>query len=345
MCELCDKSGPAAAQNLRRRRRLWELSSGLHCSIVGTCLTLGDLHRIARKLRLKFAEGAEEYDVHGQFVLGAGSAGPIAKAMQKTLDRKYEAAIRRFGRFKDEEDLRRLWARCLDDGEVPGPYWALLTHPHVTDRLSLHAYGTVHMLSHLVGASNRADIRRLRDLEKERDILTDQVAKAKRKLAERDREARDLVEQYAEELRELEARLDSAQSRGFQLKTAEARICELENGEAYRDAQSQLAALGQRTNEEAEKAETLMARVVALTREVDDLRNANTGLRKTVDSITQECEALETVLRSDFPTTGETPCRSIDLYGQRIIYVGGRTGADPTHEKPGRARERHLHPP
>ena len=49
--------------------------------------------------------------------------------------------------------MKTLWNRCLRDGEVPGPYWALLTHPATTTDLALAAFGEVHMLSHMVGAS------------------------------------------------------------------------------------------------------------------------------------------------------------------------------------------------
>ena len=45
---------------------------------------------------------------------------------------------------------------------MPGPYWALMTHPRSTPALMVRAFGEVHMLSHLAGATNRADIRRLR---------------------------------------------------------------------------------------------------------------------------------------------------------------------------------------
>ena len=50
-------------------------------------------------------------------------------------------------------------------GDIPGAYWAALTHPFATRAVIGDAFGEVHMLSHLVGAANRADIRRLRQLE------------------------------------------------------------------------------------------------------------------------------------------------------------------------------------
>ena len=51
-----------------------------------------------------------------------------------------------------------------------------MTHPAATDALVREIFGEVHMLSHLVGAANRADIRRLADLEAENDRLRAKLA-------------------------------------------------------------------------------------------------------------------------------------------------------------------------
>ena len=72
-------------------------------------------------------------------------------------------------------------ARCSAH-EIPGAYWAVLTHPQATEELVRHVFGEVHMLSHLVGAANRADIRRLRELETENAALQDKVARQQTQL-------------------------------------------------------------------------------------------------------------------------------------------------------------------
>ena len=61
----------------------------------------------------------------------------------------------------------RVVVRGHGEREHPGPYWALLTHPTANKDLIGEAFSDVHMLSHLVGAANRADIRRLQELERE----------------------------------------------------------------------------------------------------------------------------------------------------------------------------------
>ncbi|MET5020351.1 DUF2325 domain-containing protein, partial [Burkholderia pseudomallei] len=81
------------------------------------------------------------------------------------LDRRHEREIRRFDRARTVDDVRALWRESLERGEIPGAYWAAMTHPATDWTLVQDIFGEVHMLSHLVGQSNRADIRRLRQLE------------------------------------------------------------------------------------------------------------------------------------------------------------------------------------
>src|SRR5262249_767764 len=73
--------------------------------------------------------------------------------------------IERFEAARTVEQVRAAWDLALEAGEIPGAYWATMTHPATTEALVRHVFGEIHMLSHLVGAANRADIRRLRDLE------------------------------------------------------------------------------------------------------------------------------------------------------------------------------------
>ena len=53
--------------------------------------------------------------------------------MHTLLDRRYTAAIRRFGAAVGGGEVAALWEASLKDGDIPGPYWALLTHPDASD--------------------------------------------------------------------------------------------------------------------------------------------------------------------------------------------------------------------
>jgi hypothetical protein len=75
-----------------------------------------------------------------------------------------------------------MWGAAVRRGDIPGAYWAVLSHPAATDAVMRQAFGDVHMLSHTVGAANRADIRRLRHLEEDNAALAAKLERQQRQL-------------------------------------------------------------------------------------------------------------------------------------------------------------------
>lgn len=201
---------PAAGDELAmRRRRIWDFGNNLHCSIVGTCLSMSELRHILEKLKVDGVVGASDHDVHCLGVRLASRRDGEAKHLQKALDRQHRSAITRYGKSKDPEALLEFWDESLKNGDIPGAYWAVLTHPAATKATVKRAFADVHMLSHLVGAANRADIRRLRQLELDNATLSARVQRQQRHLqdgfASRDRtisELHQLVARQADQLRE-----------------------------------------------------------------------------------------------------------------------------------------------
>lgn len=148
-----------------QRRTLLE-NADFACPIVGTCLTISELRRVCRKFGDLVPESASAYEAH-VFLVGQAKlpGSPTTKYLQKYLDKKYRREIRAFFKTEDEATLRRMWRERADAGDVPGAFWALMSHPGATDSLLRDVYGEVHMLSHQVGAANRADLARLSHLE------------------------------------------------------------------------------------------------------------------------------------------------------------------------------------
>jgi hypothetical protein len=178
------------------RRKIWEFDGNLHCSMIGTCLTNAELRQVLGKLGLKEADTATEHELHASAVLLAGQRHDGAKVLQKALDRRHRVAINQFARAKTPIEVRALWHEAVQRGEIPGAYWAALTHPATNDALVREIFSEVHMLSHLVGAANRADIRRLRQLEAENSELQAKVQRQQQQLRDaivaRDTTIRDL---------------------------------------------------------------------------------------------------------------------------------------------------------
>jgi hypothetical protein len=197
-------------QKTSTRRKIWEFDTNLHCSIIGTCLSNAELRHVLLKLSVNEATTATDHELHASGVLIAGKHTETAKQLHKALDRRHRVAINRFARAKSVSEVRALWREALQAGEIPGAYWAALTHPLTNDALVRELFSEVHMLSHLVGAANRADIRRLRQLEAENAGLLGKVERQQQQLRDaivaRDSTIRELS-------RALEARIDTEQDR------------------------------------------------------------------------------------------------------------------------------------
>lgn len=299
MCDACaSHTTPAASKG--GRRKIWDLSDGWHCAIVGTCLSLRDLRALGRKLALEPKPGFPvDYQLHGHFVGHAATRNKTSKFLNSLLDRKHASAIRRLAKASSPDDLTRAWEEALEAGDIPGPFWALMSHPDTPARLAERMFADVHMLSHLVGASNRADIRRLNELE-------ENLAEARE---DRDRERRQHAERMAEKSRiidDLEERV--AESSGGGMK--QIRIAELTpapTGTAETDA---ILA----------ENKTLRAELDARNREIE-------RLGAMIDGLHDEAAEVEHALNNMHPAandTGDTPAGAPDLAGRCILYVGGR---------------------
>ena len=197
MCELCVDS---PKQPANQRHKLWEIRPDLHCTILGTCLSYADLLKIGRKAGFVPSETATEYEVHNYFVHRAEEPDRLARLMHKALDTKYRAAIHACQQAQCAADLEDFWSDALAKVDIRGPYWALMTNPLTSEALLVHAFGEVHMLSHLTGAANRADVRRLRGTEAA-------LADARRRLSAQATEHRRGAAQHAGQVAGLECRL------------------------------------------------------------------------------------------------------------------------------------------
>jgi uncharacterized protein DUF2325 len=297
-----------------RRRRIWEIASSFHCSIIGTCLTTGELRQILVKMQLPGADRETDHELHGRAVLLSVRKEPASKLLQKALDRRHRTMLNRFGRARTAEELRALWAIAVERAEIPGAYWAVLTHPHATEDLVRHAFGEVHMLSHLVGAANRADIRHLRELEAENARLQEQVARQQKHL-------RDAVVSRDATIASLNEALAKAIAAGQEPPSARGATDATEHATA-----SDIAAdLRRRLAAEIARRDRADRRLRTMTEERDCERKQRQALQRRQDELREEIETAELALAQLLPAPEPDDEVSKDLAGATLLYVGGRT--------------------
>ena len=313
-----------------RRRKLWEIRHDLHCAILGTCLSYAELEKVGRKAGFVPTEEATEYDVHTCLVKRSAEPGTLSRLLHKLLDRKYRSAIDAFRSVTGEADLAAMWDQALRGGDIPGSYWAVVSHPLVTEKLLIRTFGDVHMLSHIAGAANRADIRRLKEVQAENRSLSEQLAGLRRRLAAQQEAHGRAAKRHAEEMKTVSRRLKAAETAETRIAGLEAQLADYESGDAHRRLQSENASL----KAEAEDARLACGRerrrCADLKRELGQVQQAREESADQVRQLHAECEALEAVVasgnhREAVRSAPDMP--ALDLDGRHIAYVGGLTGS------------------
>jgi hypothetical protein len=293
-----------------RRTKLAELDANIHCSIIGTCLSTSELRKlVARYVPDLARKDAFDVEIHHTAVNLSTEGGVVAKELNKALDTRHALAIKKFRAAGNERALKLLWQEAMAQGDVPGAYWALMTHPASTFDLRTVAFGDVHMLSHLVGASNRADIRRLAALEEETTRLKEQNASQQARIQA-------LVAQQAathDTLQELQAVRHVA-------PPVLEDVAQLRAALAERDAR--LALHTTRRSEAEQARDAQQAHQQGLQAELDAVRAA-------MATAHGELAALEATLSAAFLDDAGKPALP-HLDGKRVLYVGGRPGSSQT---------------
>ena len=296
---------------VNRRARIWDLNSHLHCSIIGTCLSAGELRRLLAKLNIAGIETADEHELHMLGVLLADRPDQGAKMLQKALDRRHEVTLHRFAKAKGDLAVAALWQQTIEGGDIPGGYWAVLTHPDSSDKLVQKAFGDIHMLSHLMGATNCADLQRMRQLEDENAALVGKLERQQKQLRD------GFVERDEKLFRLTHALAEKIQSESDHAPGDDA-------GEATL-FKATIADLNRRLARETSRLERLEQRQKAF----EDTENARRRVEEERDALRAELEIIESQIGSALPGIAANPAAVLDLAGATILYVGGRANQVP----------------
>src|SRR5262249_45021680 len=281
-------TAPPAEPTAKRRLRIYELNSNLHCSIVGTCLSTGDLRQRLGKLNIAAIPALSEHDLHKHGVTLASQRDASGKLLHKTLDRRHKSAVNQFAKAKTEAEVAALWAEAVQRGEIPGAYWAVLSHPLTGPALVKRAFGEVHMLSHLVGAAGRADIRRLRQIEEENAALREKVQRQQDQI-------RDSVLSRDAKIRDLNALLASAVARGADTAPERGRADAIRTG--------LVASLERRLSSESAHRQRIEDRLRAAEERLAWERSDRATLERREEMLQAELEAAEVVLAGQAAST------------------------------------------
>ena len=284
-----------------RRSKIWEFSTNLHCSIIGTCLSTAELRKILARSGLA-APDSTDHDLHGVAVTLAGRHDEAARQLHKALDQRHRVAINQFGKAARSDALR-----VMKRGDIPGAYWATLTHPRTDQAIIREAFGDVHMLSHLIGSANRADIRRLCTLEAEKAALQEKLHRQQQAL-------QDAVLRRDGQIVVLRQALANQAA-------AECAAAPAAGEPALHDL---IAGHERRLAAETRRRVALEERHAAVLRERDTERSSRERAEREAGELRQELTAIEATLILPTKSAPAEPASAARLDGATLLYVGGR---------------------
>lgn len=322
----------ASSSPSTRRLKLWELDDKLLCPVIGTCLSLEDIRKVAKKGGYH-GPIDDAYQLHHEAVSISGHRNVMSEAIHKRLEAKHELAVRALPNAADDAAVLAYWQAALAAGDVAGPMWAALTHRHASADTRHRIYADVHMLSHQVGAGQAADLRRLEQQEAEiaslraanhalrqSDLAMHQVhASLEAKLAEWRAENRRLTND-ANVMRE--------------------RLQNFESGQAF-------IALGRRllmAEAQASRTTEVELRLKVMTERLGPLRAEKARLTRELLEVRAERDAMERLWAEE--RGGEVMAHVVEdgcsgacdtctqaLQGRCVLCVGGRTTLLPQYRQ------------
>lgn len=308
-------AAPTPAAATRRRLKLWELPESRHCAVVGTCLPVIEMRKLAGRCGYEVRE-MSDYALHTVVVGMCGSRGDMADAVQRYFDKRYAAAIARFGRVREAAGVAALWREALAGGDdIAGALWAAWTHGALDDDTGKQIFGDIHMLSHQAGAAVRCDLQALDRHKNEAARLRNEVEALRRGMG-------DMQQAHDKTVAALRRELAAAEQRAAHY---ERRELELANAASN---QRQYATLQQRAAALAERAEALEERNAENARRAAqleiDLLESRAELAAAEDALALSLGVCDGVAGSS--GCGKTCPAEQELAGRCVLCIGGRSG-------------------
>ncbi|PKU25479.1 DUF2325 domain-containing protein [Telmatospirillum siberiense] len=319
MCDTLTAAKPDPAPPLsprRKRLRIDEIDSQWHCAIIGTCLPLAELKSLAVKMGITLASGPSGYNLHASMVQMASHHRAVAKALTKRLDRRHLVAVNRFSKVGTDAELAGLWSEALERGDVAGAGWAVMSHPAASEDTRRLIFRDIHMLSHQMGATARAELHRLDRLEREKIELEERIERLQAnfllEIGRRDAENQDL--------RRLLASAETEARKFAHAAEAAAETRDLQT--AVEELRSQLAEEAARHRETERKRRTATETLDQTNQRLDRLTEENAHLADEVRLY--ESRLAESLAPQDGVGRCGWDCAKLDLCGRCILFVGGR---------------------
>ena len=297
-----------------RRRRLWDLPHQYHCPIVGVCLPLDTLRKLVNKAMTGKAM-ADDYEVHVAAVSECVLRNRLSELLQLELESRYLSDIQSFKLAKTAEALFDRWVLAVDQGDVPGAFWAALTHPRCDASMQEVLCRDMHMLQHQAGASARVDLAKFNGVIKENGVLTRELGKVQERSTRLLAEKASEIELLGKQMVQLRAdNLSKESLAAFLTQDLESMRASIPEFDALGRSQKKIEQMTARQADLEQQNAALKERVASLSRIVETQKNQPANTSAT--------------LAAEVPASSAMPFATVKLHlnQKTVLCVGGRSG-------------------
>jgi hypothetical protein len=254
----------------------------------------------------------DDYDIHVGAVSECALRNPLSETLQKELERRYAADVVRFRAARTTEEVGALWAQAVAAGNVPGAFWAGLTHARCTPELEQRMCRDIHMVQHQAGACARADIDKYHGLVADHARLVRELARSQGRCQTLLQEKTAQAGRYEQQLMAARAALIAKDTDIHHLRTE---LAQLQAEVPELDTRKRLA---NRVAQLEEREAALRAQVAAL----KAVRSAAPDIPPPAAATAGEPPAEMTAVPLDMP---------VRLVNRSVLCVGGRSGSVPVY--------------
>lgn len=301
-----------------RRRRLWEMCGTAQCPVVGICLPMTVVKKLAVKYLQHTASRASDYETHCAVVVACKTKSAFGKMVQEQLDQRFHNELRSVQALKTREALQAHWNKHKEANHFPGVFWSVLSHPRCDAAMEFEVLGHAHMMQHQAGCERQTQ-------ENEKTALHEQLRAA---LAANKK----LEEKY------MASQLSHAQTQQLQQDTISTLQTELasQHGEMQKLKKTLSTLHAQKVNPDVsntKELELLRARITTLKSvHLAELGNLQQHIKYLEAQLAKRPTAFAIQALDATSTNCAEPCDK-PLDKRCVLCVGGRPSAVPLYRQ------------
>jgi len=324
-------------RRLLQPRKIWEIEGCYKCALIGTCLTSGELRKLARERIYAAEPGMDAYQLHGHFIQLSGQTNASSQALHTYVEKKYRSLVKKYRYVFTDDAIKELWDEDVREGRVDSAWWAVMTHPLASQDLIGRLYGYIHMLSHDCTSNYHKDRTLINNLHTKTAMLEEVLASERQFFRQEKRQMQREIVALQQEVSKKSSIIPKEGALWPEAPLPVERVAHLDR--MRRQERQMIADLRQDNNaltgridqiiEKLDATEKLLATAMEQIRDMEELRQRQelheAEQRKKIVALEalllQEGTQKNPCLTCSERNTGD--CPGPNLCGKTVLYVGG----------------------